>query len=349
MSALDVIPLLRIAGLRPLLHTMDRLGIPTGRYAERAGIPADVFRYADAFLPHRQVARFIGLAAYGEDMPDLGLIAGASTRFEDLGTFGAPMRGALTVGDALQLGMSLQDAFSSGERWAIHRRDDSVVLERRCLYRLADGEEPADHYGLAIAASLVRRGDGLADWRPRAVCWQSRPSAVVSTSPLFRGAIHRFAQPVTSMAIPLEALSRRLERTPGATIGPDVAAWRSRRPPTDFGAALREVITTLTPPDDRPRIERTAHALGMTVRTLQRQLRNRGLTFERLVQQIRVEAATHLLSHTTSSILDIALDLGYSDHAHFTRAFRGWTGVSPREYRRRSAYTGGHSAPVSLV
>jgi AraC-like DNA-binding protein len=33
-------------------------------------------------------------------------------------------------------------------------------------------------------------------------------------------------------------------------------------------------------------------------------------------------------------VLDIALDLGYSDHAHFTRAFRRWTGMPPREFRR---------------
>ncbi|WP_198290826.1 helix-turn-helix domain-containing protein [Methylobacterium sp. 88A] len=32
-----------------------------------------------------------------------------------------------------------------------------------------------------------------------------------------------------------------------------------------------------------------------------------------------------------------ALDLGYADAAHFTRAFRGWTGPPPTEWRRLAA------------
>jgi AraC-like DNA-binding protein len=50
---------------------------------------------------------------------------------------------------------------------------------------------------------------------------------------------------------------------------------------------------------------------------------------------MRYDVATDLLARTDAKIIGIALDLGYSDHAHFTRAFRKWAGVSPLEYRRR--------------
>jgi len=41
------------------------------------------------------------------------------------------------------------------------------------------------------------------------------------------------------------------------------------------------------------------------------------------------------------SLGEIARMLGYSDHAHFTRAFHRWTGVAPRDFRcGRSAVTG---------
>jgi AraC-like DNA-binding protein len=40
-----------------------------------------------------------------------------------------------------------------------------------------------------------------------------------------------------------------------------------------------------------------------------------------------------LLEDPDAKILDIAFQLGYSDPAHFTRAFRKWTSISPNAYR----------------
>ena len=49
--------------------------------------------------------------------------------------------------------------------------------------------------------------------------------------------------------------------------------------------------------------------------------------------QARLVKAQSLLHDTGLRLLDIALMLGYSEPATFSRAFRRWTGVSPREYR----------------
>jgi AraC-like DNA-binding protein len=85
-----------------------------------------------------------------------------------------------------------------------------------------------------------------------------------------------------------------------------------------------------------PHIRSTAAALGMSVRTLQRHLTCARVTHESLVQQARFATAAALLEETDTKIVDIALDVGYSDHAHFTRAFRRWAGRSPKEFRRGS-------------
>jgi AraC-like DNA-binding protein len=88
--------------------------------------------------------------------------------------------------------------------------------------------------------------------------------------------------------------------------------------------------------DGYPDIQLTAEVLGMSVRSLQRHLAAAGITHEALVGRARFATATALLEETDAKILDIALDLGYSDHAHFTRAFRRWAGCCPQEFRRRS-------------
>jgi AraC-like DNA-binding protein len=75
-----------------------------------------------------------------------------------------------------------------------------------------------------------------------------------------------------------------------------------------------------------------ATKLNMSVRTLQRRLRDRGLSFQDLVDVIRRSVAIHHVLAGESSATEIALLLGYSDQAHFTRAFKRWTGVTPRQY-----------------
>jgi len=75
-----------------------------------------------------------------------------------------------------------------------------------------------------------------------------------------------------------------------------------------------------------------AAKLHTSVRPLQRRLSAAGLTFTDLVDEIRRSAAIELVQAGTLTRLQIALMLGYSEQAHFTRAFRRWTGASPRQY-----------------
>jgi AraC-like DNA-binding protein len=83
-----------------------------------------------------------------------------------------------------------------------------------------------------------------------------------------------------------------------------------------------------------PEIQFVAAEMGTSVRTLQRRLRATGLTYGDVVQEARCAAAQQLLKDRRRRIGEIARKLGYSDHAHFTRAFQRWTGVTPREFRR---------------
>jgi len=105
---------------------------------------------------------------------------------------------------------------------------------------------------------------------------------------------------------------------------------------TESQDALRELMASIMSSAGDPHIILVAKSLGMSVRTLQRRLAGCGLSFKGLVQRRRLAMALRLVAQTNAKVIDIALDVGYSDHAHFTRAFRRWTGVAPLEYRRAS-------------
>src|SRR5262249_10135283 len=89
------------------------------------------------------------------------------------------------------------------------------------------------------------------------------------------------------------------------------------------------------PPGGPPHVRSVAEVVRLSARTLQRRLAEEGVTFAAVVARARFDAARRMLEDPSRKVVDVALDVGYSDHAHFTRAFVRWTGVSPREFRRR--------------
>jgi AraC-like DNA-binding protein len=76
-----------------------------------------------------------------------------------------------------------------------------------------------------------------------------------------------------------------------------------------------------------------ARLLGVNERSLRRQLRQQGLSFRGLLDEIRTQIALKYLRTTKLANEDIAVALGFSDAANFRRAFHRWTNKAPGEVR----------------
>jgi AraC-like DNA-binding protein len=82
-----------------------------------------------------------------------------------------------------------------------------------------------------------------------------------------------------------------------------------------------------------PSLEDVAASYHQSTRSLQRALKVEGQSFRQLIEDIRKERSEHLLLKTNMNIVEIALELGYSDPPNFTRAFKHWFGCCPQHYR----------------
>jgi AraC-like DNA-binding protein len=80
-------------------------------------------------------------------------------------------------------------------------------------------------------------------------------------------------------------------------------------------------------------MDRIARELGMSRQTLFRRLRAEGVTFEAVLDELRHRLAVHYLSGKKVSVNETAYLVGFSDPAPFSRAFKRWTGSSPRMLR----------------
>jgi AraC-like DNA-binding protein len=83
-----------------------------------------------------------------------------------------------------------------------------------------------------------------------------------------------------------------------------------------------------------PTLAAIAQLLEVSDRSLRRQLREQGISFRGLLDELRMQIALKYLRTTRLANEDIALALGFSDATNFRRAFRRWTNKSPSEVRR---------------
>lgn len=78
-----------------------------------------------------------------------------------------------------------------------------------------------------------------------------------------------------------------------------------------------------------PKIEEVSSMLNMSARTLQRKLKEESVTFQDIVEEVKIEQAKNLLSQGQSSMKEIAFLVGYSSVQSFSRSFKNHVGVTP--------------------
>jgi len=106
--------------------------------------------------------------------------------------------------------------------------------------------------------------------------------------------------------------------------------------PADTVGRIRAYINaTLAREPRNLSIDDAARALGVSVRTLIRRLGKSGSSFQTLRDGARQDLALRLLGKPNLTVEDVAVALGFSDAANFSRAFKRWFGASPRRYHRQ--------------
>ena len=81
-------------------------------------------------------------------------------------------------------------------------------------------------------------------------------------------------------------------------------------------------------------LSEVAKQLNMSSRTLQRYLEIEDTTFKALIAEVRKQYAEAMLIQNELSIHEISESLGYADVSHFSRAFKNWTRVTPKAFRK---------------
>jgi len=126
------------------------------------------------------------------------------------------------------------------------------------------------------------------------------------------------------------------QRHPFLALLGHVAKGIERRRARPREATVRLLVERHVAPrlaDGPVRIEEVARELGFSRQTLYRRLKAEGVTFALLLDDLRRRLALRFIRDRGLTVKDAAYRLGFSDPAAFSRAFKRWTGVSPKEMR----------------
>jgi AraC-like DNA-binding protein len=330
----------RIGPVMGLPAVVAQLRVDPAEFLAEFGLDPAFFDEPEHTLPMATLAVILGRGAERTGCDHLGLLVGKRAGLSSFGTIGFLMQSAPTVGASIGL---LHRYFQLQSRGAeVHAENDGrfVTLTYTMLDRSIGHIEQVDSAAVAVGVNILRALT-QSDWTPHAVQFAySKPRDVAPYRQFFR-MLPRFDADRSGMVFP----SRLLER-PVPSADPLLYRMMEDRAHEMLAGGnddvsghvkrlLRHLVTT-----GACSAQRTAKAMGMHVRTLNRALAAEGTTFLRLREEIRFQEACRLLQNTRMRAGEVAATLGYADASSFTRAFRRWSGHGPARWR----VSGGRSA-----
>ncbi len=188
---------------------------------------------------------------------------------------------------------------------------------------------------MLLVMSRAAYGDEL---RPLKVSVQGDEPACVDRIRDFYQAPVTFSQAENSMWFDPEMVSKPL-----ATANPELVRINDRIV-TDYLAQLDRSDVTMRVkseligrlPSGRVNEEDIASSINVSQRSLQRKLREQGMSFTELLENTRQELSLQYVRDPQHSFNEIAFLLGFAEPGNFSRAFKRWYGKSPTEYRHDS-------------
>ncbi len=320
------VPLVRAGQLAPFVSAAERLGVRTERYLDRVRVPASVLERPQQLIARARVWGFADRIAREQGVPDLGLEAAAIDPVTTLGAFGRRLLTMPTLFMALAQLAGEFGRHSTHVRFRIEQMPGGIGFIRHDAGYVRGGSDVVEQYTLMLLISVIRRA--VPGWRPERLWLRSITATWHAQHELLADAEPFRESPVTGIYVPRQLLARPMEHR-GTR---DDCATEGFGRPDGFLASLKHALQPLvgTIPLD---LDLAAEMVGASPRTVRLRLREEGTSWRHLLDELRLEYTRARLIETDARIGDIAFELGYADAAHFARAFRRWTKVTPSEFR----------------
>jgi len=330
-------PIVRASVLLPVADQLRQAGLLEKTLARHDLSPADL---ADPYnvLPLTSYVAWFETSAVVLKDPVLGLRLGAATTPQDL---------LGPVGMMFLLAGTLQGAIEDLSRYlSIWQSDTHVGVVRgvrtsEVIYQITDASiwprRQDTEFSLSALCSFIR---GMLEraWHPDEIHVEhAAPRSADAVQAGFSAPV-RFGQTMNRIILSTAVLDRVLPPRPKRAAPFLERHLRELAGTTPAGAGkfAGQVGLVIAGRLGRSPVSlaKVADAMGIAPRTFQRRLAAENIAFRDILRQQRLRVAEGLIATGRVPVSHIAEVLGYAESTVLSRAFKGWTGRSPREFAR---------------
>ena len=323
--------------LHLLAELLQSLGINEQALLAQVGLDATRLRSPDLRVSQSQANEFLTRAIIESGEPGLGILLAHELELPLHGPLGTAVMSSRTLSDVMDLVtrfLTLRAPYLSVDRR--HQGDQAVYTITSSL----DAGSLQQFLVDAVLYGFIAMGGQLTGGNV--------PGTRVIRRGPEPGYFKRFRQSIPvpvefnakedAMIIPIEQLSHPIrfndDQLAAASKAQCEEALSELNREAGFACRVRRVIESSHP--FPPKLARVAGTLFVSERTLKRRLQSEAMSFQMLVDEVRLERAKELLTSTSMNLGQIADALGYADAANFTRAFKRWTDISPSHFRNET-------------
>ena len=320
----------RASALGPISDFVEARGGSISRIFRKVDLPLALLDNPDLPLPLGEQFRVLSEAGRQIGDPFFGAALGRLVSMKKLSAFGAWVSDAPTLAAAIERSrQGLNRFLQTATVLRLHASGTTARWSIEFLDTGSDGRFQNELLGVSYLIDGVRLYAG-ADWTPkliRSTCAGAAQATALER--IFEAPVrHDASVSAVEFDIALLAATGQRGRSSAFNVEPPIPTSLTR---SEDVAALAAIALL----EGYPKIDWVAGKLDISRRSLQRALDAEGCSFSALLDGLLEDRATLLLQSTDLGITEIGLQLGYSDGAHFSRAFRRWKGTAPSRYRAR--------------
>jgi AraC-like DNA-binding protein len=324
-----------VAPLQTIPSLLRELGVEPSSVLERVGIDQGALADASNRVPFGLVGSLLEECAAASSCPHFGLLVGIRSGPAAAGIAFKLVRHAESVRAALRLFIAHLHLHDRGGVAALNSHGaENVELSYMIHHPNTPGTAQILDASIAIACSVMRSLCG-SQWTPSEVMLsRDRPRMVGRYRAFFRAPI-RFDAPHSALVFPARFLDQPVAgadpvaRTRLLALAAELDVVRPATVTELTTRALTRMVIATPPSSDK-----VAKVLGIKPRRLRERLEAEGSSVKELLEGLRCELARQLLEESRLPIAEISSTLHYSSPGAFSRAFKGWTGETPREWRK---------------